>query len=293
MNQGTPSENIFARISNGYYHFTASEKKVSDYVLANKTGVQYMSISELAEECSVADATITRFCRRLGLRGYTAFKLALAKAVAEEQGAASSGPVTVSPRNLPRDSVTETGHHCYHAQLSAISQTLSMLKPEQVTRAVDLLWNARRVLCMGQGGSMIMATEAAHLFSNISTTFVAVQDSHQQASTAALLTPQDTLLYFSYSGSTKEIVEIIDLAHSCGATVILITRFLRSPGAAKADVVLQCGSNEGPLQLGSIPAQIAQLFVMDVLYHEYIRRDPEGAARKQERIAEALAEKHI
>ena len=27
-------ENIFAHISNGYYHFTAAEKKVADYVLS-------------------------------------------------------------------------------------------------------------------------------------------------------------------------------------------------------------------------------------------------------------------
>ena len=80
-------ENIFAHISNGYYHFTAAEKKVADYVLSHKTAVQYMSISELAEECGVAEATVSRFCRRLKLRGYNAFKLALAKATAQEPGA--------------------------------------------------------------------------------------------------------------------------------------------------------------------------------------------------------------
>ena len=141
--------------------------------------------------------------------------------------------------------------------------------------------------------SMLLAMVAAHQFSTISPRFFAVEDSHVQASTAALLSPEDVVLFFSYSGSTKEIVDLMGLARARGARVILITRFSKSPGAAQADVVLQCGSNEGPLQLGSMPARMAQLYVLDVLYNEFMRRDPEGARLSQERIAEALAEKHL
>ncbi len=180
-----------------------------------------------------------------------------------------------------------------NAQTAAIGQSLALLQPEQVSRAVDLLWEAEHVYCMGQGGSMIMAMEACHLFSTVSTHFSYVLDSHLQASTAALLSPRDVLLFFSYSGSTKNIVELMGLARGRGASIILITRFSRSPGAAQSDVVLQCGSNEGPLQLGSVPARMAQLFLVDVLYNEFVRRDPKQARANQERIAEALAEKHL
>ncbi len=292
MYETTATENIFTLIGNNYYHFTATEKKVADYVLSNRTGVQYMSISELADECGVAEATISRFCRRLSLRGYSAFKLALAKAVVTEQGDAQpegAGEAEITAQ----DSVTELGRKLCVLETAAITQGLELIRAEQITKAVDLLWNAKRVICIGQGGSMIMAMEAAHLFSTVSTQFMAVQDSHIQSSTVALLAPGDVLLFFSYSGSTKNIVELMELAHSRGASIILITRFSRSPGAAKSDVVLQCGANEGPLQLGSVPARMAQLFLVDLLYHEFIRRDPEGAAEKQERIAEALTEKHL
>ena len=44
-----------------------------------------MSISELAEACTVAEATISRFCRRLGYKGYNAFKLAIANAAEPEK----------------------------------------------------------------------------------------------------------------------------------------------------------------------------------------------------------------
>ena len=74
------TQDVFETISSQYFQLTNSEKKVADYVLSHRIDAQYMSISELAEECEVADATISRFCRRLGVGGYNAFKLELAKA---------------------------------------------------------------------------------------------------------------------------------------------------------------------------------------------------------------------
>lgn len=293
MSDKLTTDNIFTNISNGYYHFTMAEKKVAEYVLGHKTDVQYMSISELAEECSVAEATISRFCRRLRMKGYNAFKLAIAKAVAEEQGGAGLLGGHRSEEIAPDDSIVELGRKLAVGYGTAISQSMTLLRPDRIKRAVDLMCSAERVYFMGQGGSMHMSMVAAHQFSTVSPRFFAVQDSHVQASTVALLSPGDVVLFFSYSGSTKELMENMHLAKSRGVKVILLTRFSKSPGAAQADVVLQCGSNEGPLQLGSMPAKMAQLFVVDVLFHEYIRRDPAAARRSQELIADALAERHL
>lgn len=286
-------DNIFVSISNDYYHLTAAEKKVADFVLSHKHAVQYMSISELADECGVADATISRFCRRLKLKGYNAFRLALAKAVAEESGGGLLPGEGQEGEIFPDDSVSDLGRKVYNAEITAVSQSLSLMQAGEITRAVNMLSDAERVYCMGQGGSMLLAMDAAHLFSTITSKFSAVMDSHLQASQASVLSERDVLLFFSYSGSTKDLVDLMRIAQNRGAKIILITRFLKSPGAARADVVLQCGSNEGPLQLGSISARMAQLFLLDVLFNEYFRRDPEAARAHQEAIAEALSEKHI
>ena len=69
--------NVFAQLDNEYYQLTSAEKRVADYIVAHQSQTQYMSISELAEKCNVAEATISRFCRRMGYKGYSAFKLAV------------------------------------------------------------------------------------------------------------------------------------------------------------------------------------------------------------------------
>ena len=292
MSETAIHENIFAGISNGYYHFTASEKKVADYVLAHKTAVQYMSISELAEECGVADATISRFCRRLKLSGYNAFKLAIAKLSGEDRSASLAADSFSNPA-YHGDSLLELGHNLCNTHTAAINQSLTLLRPDRIKQAVDMMCQANRIYFMGQGGSMYMSMIAAHQFSTVSPCVFAVQDSHIQASTVALLSSNDVVIFFSYSGSTKELMGNLNLARKRNVKTILITRFSKSPGAAMADVVLQCGSDEGPLQLGSMPAKMAQLFLVDVLFHEYCRRTPDSARRSHECIADALAERHL
>ena len=277
---------VLAKITHGYYHLTASEKKVADYVLLHPWETQYMSISELAEACDVAEATVSRFCRRLRFSGYSGFKLALANAP-------QSAPPRLTGDIAPEDSLEEVLEKLRTAHADALDQTMRLLAPGAVRQAVDLLVQAERVLCMGQGGSMIMAMEAAHLFSTSMPGFTPVWDSHLQMIAAATLTPQDAVLFFSYSGSTRDLLDLLAVVQERKAKIILVTHFPKSPAAAAADVILQCGANEGPLQMGSVPARMAQLFLIDVLFTEICRRD-EGAVKSvRGQVADVLSSKHL
>ena len=279
--------NVFDTISQSYYELTASERKTADYVLKNRDRSQYLSIGELAEESGVAEATVSRFCRRLGYKGYNAFKLAIANAGAPKPAAASDKPIRDS------DDPIELARKLYAVESEAMLQTLSLLRPAELDKAVTILRNARKVLCMGHGGSMILASEAAHLFSVCEGKYVPVSDSHMQIIASATLTEADAVLFFSYSGATKDMMETLTVVREQGAKTILITRFPRSPGAALADVVLQCGSNESPLEHGSVPARIAQLFLLDILFTRVTLSEPDGCQANRQRIAAALADKHL
>ena len=270
------AHNIFETISSQYFQLTNSEKKVADYVLRHRIDVQYMSISELAEECTVADATISRFCRRLGLTGYNAFKLELAKASMTRDSHRADAAILQE----------SSGFHAMCKKLlgenvAVLEQTIQLLDPRQVSRAVDLLRRSRRVVCMGQGSS------------TVSPKFLFVPDSHLQMNTLALMYPDELVLFFSYSGSTRDFQDLLEVARQRQVKVVLVSRFPKSPGGQLADVVLQCGADEGPLQAGSVNARMAQLFVLAVLFQEFCMRAPEETEQSREQIAEAVARKHL
>lgn len=284
----TNHHNVFETISSQYYQLTNSEKKVADYVLGHRIDAQYMSISELAEECAVADATISRFCRRLGIGGYNAFKLELAKASMATRG--------ISTPEKAGESGNSYGDLCkklLNENIAALEQTANLMDPAQVRQAAELIRQASKIACMGQGSSMVLAEEAWTMFSTISPKFVFVPDSHLQINTVALMSPKDVVLFFSYSGSTRDLQDVLEVAKSRKVKVILISRFPKSPGGQMADVVLQCGANESPLQAGSATARVAQLFVLDVLFHHLYETNRKQAEEYQESIAEAVARKHL
>ncbi len=281
-------ESVFVHIGSEYYSFTPAEKKLADYILSAQDCISRMSISELAGACSVADATVSRFCRRLGYKGYPDFKIAIANAsIHRLEDNPLSGEIT------QEDTLEAISQKLLNASTMAMVQTREVLDLDAVARAAALLRNSTSVLCMGQGGSMLIASEAAHLFSTISGKFRPVSDSHMQAMAAAMVESTDTILFFSYSGSTLAMLDTLETARERGSKVILVTRFPNSPGAALADIVLQCGANENPLQSGSVPARIAQMYLIDILFSEFTRKNLDEAKERRNRIAQALAAKHV
>ncbi len=281
-------EDIFTRINREYYQLTSAEKKIADYLMLHQQDSQYLSISEMAAETGVAEATVSRFCRRLGYRGYGDLKLAVAGA---KTGRVINNPL--SGEVLPSDTVSVMCEKICSNHVEAITQTMELVRPDAVIAAADRLIQAEKVLCMGLGGSLLLAQEAAHLFSTVLPNFFAVQDSHMQAIRAATLSPRDVVLYFSYSGSTRDMMDILKIARTRKAGSILITRFPNSYGASLADIVLECGSRENPLQLGSVAAYMAQLYLVDVLFSEVCRRDMAEVQSRRRRVADALADKHM
>ena len=262
---------------------TKSGAIVADYLMQHAEDAQYLSISSLANECGVAEATIFRFCRSLGFQGYNEMKIALAKATA-----------TATPTVAKLEPGADTQlliTHAYNTAVEALNGTRNMLDADAIDRAATLLQRARQVYFFGQGGSQVLAGDIWARFSMLSTKFRTAGDSHMQAITASLMGPEDVILFISYSGCTRDMMDTLHLAKENGAKVILVTHYADAPGAVLADVVLLCGAKENPLDSGSVPAKLAMLFVANVLVLRYTLDNQELASLSLSRTSQALGSK--
>ena len=265
---------------------TRSGHAVADYLLQHADEAQYLSISSLARECNVAEATVFRFCRALGFDGYHEMRIALAQANA-------TGTMS-SQRELQPGASTETLFEHASARLfTAINGTQNALSAEAVDEAARMLREAKQVFCFGQGGSMLLANDICARFASLSTKFRTSGDSHLQLLTASLMNEADIVLFVSYSGATRDMMETLRTAKAAGAKIILLTHYEDSPGASLADVVLRCGAQESPLDSGSIPIKVAVLYVGEVLVLRYILDSPEQANTAQELTSEVLTLKML
>lgn len=279
------SANLLLDIQLLYNQFTKTEKKIADYVIENPNDVLFMSITELADICDVADASVYRFCRTIGARGYQEFKMKLSLSMTVEE------PKEELYLGGAEDDRSELIDGILEMHLNALKETRTLLVSEDLDKALCLMEEAEHIYFFGIGDSLLTAKEARNKFLRITSKVSCVDDPHMQAMTVSMVTPRDLIFFISYSGSTKDNVHVAKIAKKSGAKICVITRFVKSPLTSYADVVLLCGSNEKPLQGGSMGVKISQLFIVDILFQEYYRRNKAISKENNKKTSKAVVEK--
>lgn len=272
---------LFSKIKMNRNNFTKVEQRIADYVSEHSQEVLYMSITDLATACNVGDTSVFRFCRTLHFQGYQEFKLNLAQSI----------DIDGDQQEKAEEAEKNTALEILNTDISALNETYSMLNCNDIKKAVALMLTAQNICFFGVGSSLITAMEAKSRFMRIMPNVECTSDSHLQAMKAALMTSKDLAIIISYSGSTKDIIEIAKICRDNSVKIICITRFLKSPLESFADLTLLCGSNEGPLQGGSLSAKVAQLYIIDVLYTEYLNSTEEISKANREKTASAILDK--
>ena len=282
-------ESIFDVIIQGYSSLTRSEIRVADYILKHKPELPYIMSKTLADACQVSEATITRFCRSVGCASFNDFKVRAAQAISSDSPSGPASGYALYGAIQLEDSLEQKCQKLYRVGTQALQQTLDLLDYGAVRKVVDCLYEADNVYCFGQGNTSIIAMDAWGRFSSITSKFHWINDFHMQAITAATLGAKDVILYFSFSGAMRELSELGGLVQKTEAKLILVTRFPNSPGAKFSDLLLICGADEAPNQQGSVAVKLGQLFIIDVLFHEYCSKDAKTALENRERTLNATA----
>ena len=117
------STNFWELLQQHQGDLTKSGRTVAEYLVQHAAEAQYLSISSLARECQVAEATVFRFCRALGFEGYHEMRIALAQA--------NATGVLVNQQEPAPDADTAT--LCEHASalfMTAINGTQNALSPQ-------------------------------------------------------------------------------------------------------------------------------------------------------------------
>jgi DNA-binding MurR/RpiR family transcriptional regulator len=242
-----------------------SLRKVGELILADPAAIAHCSAAELGRRTGTSQATVTRFCRAIGLDSYQHLLIELA----QERGRSESsnwGTAEIGPDISPDDSLERVVTVVGQADLRAVQQTVERIDLTSLERAAQAATRARRIDVYGVGGSGAVALETEVRLFRIGCTVRAWTEVHAAATSAALLTPADFAIGISHSGSTRETIEPFELAKTRGATTLAITADPRSPLARAADIRLISSSAETSFRTGSISARHSVLVLIDCLY---------------------------
>lgn len=281
-----PIENALVRIKVTRPTMAKGAARIADFILEDPARVVKMSVTELAEATDSSEGSIINFAKFLGLSGYQQLKLSLAQETVQ--------PVQFIHEDLVRSDDTATAtQKIFHSGIQALKDTLTVLDPKALSRAVDIFHSAKRIEVYGIGSTAPIAEDAHYRMVRIGLDAKVLTDSHVQAISASLADPQVATLTISHSGATHETVAATRLAKEAGAKTVVITNFAKSPIQAYADVVLFTMARETLFRTEAMTSRIAQLCVLDALIATLALADYERATRTLQHTFDTLSIKRF
>lgn len=276
--------NVILQIKSQYNVFNETEKKVAEYIINNPQKIIYSTISQVAENLDVADATIFRFCKKINLKGFQDLKITLATEFTE------------GTKSYANEQIDETDdqqtiiNKVFKANITALNDTLHSVDSKLIGEAANAILSADQIVFYGNGGSGAVAMDAHQKFLRTGLKVSVYTDNHLQLMSVAQLTKKDLIIVFSHSGSNLNMINVLDVAKENGTKSIGITSFSRSPIGEEVDISLNAISQETGYQFEAFASRIAHLTIIDSLYISVMqkRKDLTDAAVKRMRNAIAL-----
>lgn len=265
-------------IQSHLHSFTKSELKVANYVLENSQKVLYQTLQELSKETEVGEATVMRFCNKVGCEKFYNLKLL----IAEDNNTTK-----------PDKSETSIKTSIEEEFCTIIRDTSYVLNEDDIEKAASFIYNAKNIYFFGVGSSGLSALEAEINFMRFGIPSKAVIDPHFQIMVSSTFTGDDVIIAFTLSGTTKDIYESCLVAKQSGAKIIVITNYVSSPIGKLADCILLTAAKEHIMQGGTLGGNVSQLFVIDVLKEKYYQKSKRKIQDLRAKVAQSLANKTL
>lgn len=279
-------QSCILRIKSSYFSFSEKEKQIADYVLKDPKQMVHKSINQVADDLDVADATVFRFCKRLGYKGYQAMKIALAADIVT--------PIKdIHEQILESDAEIDIASKVVKSNIRTLEETLNIMNGEVLERAVSVLNTAQKIDFYGNGGSGVIAMDAHHKFIRTGKNSSAYSDTHMQLMSASQLTEKDAAVFISHSGTNKDLLEVLSVAKENGAVCIAITNYATTPLSKHADLVFYTVSEETAYRSEALSSRIAQLTIVDLLFVNFMMKNKDKVQDSIQKMRNAISIKKM
>ncbi|TFH86215.1 MurR/RpiR family transcriptional regulator [Billgrantia azerbaijanica] len=276
------NHDLLQRIRRRLDELNRSERKVADVILADPARATGLSIASLAQAASVSEPTVNRFCRSFDAKGYPDFKIKLAQSLA-------GGTPYVSQSVEPSDSAADYTRKIFGATIAALDEASRDIDPARVERVVDYLTQAKQIHFFGLGASGAVAQDAQHKFFRFNLPVTSYVDVLMQRMIAAACHTGDVVVVISWTGRTRELVDIARLARESGAVVLGITA-PDSPLTRECTVALEVPTPEDTDYYMPMTSRMIQLTLIDVLATGVTLRRGEDFLPHLKKIKDSLKE---
>ena len=255
---------VLIKINSMLDNISSTEKKVGEYILENPDKIKDLNTYELANITKTSQATVVRFAKRLGFKGFPAFKLALSQDLGNRK--AESHVNIMHEEIKPTDTFEVIGKKVATENTMAVNNTYEITDFKELEKAVKIISDARKIMLAGVGFSGIVAKDFHFKLLELGKESLFEADTHMQLSCLATMNENDVLFVISHSGKTLEVFNLVKAAKNKKIKIITLTSVVQSPIRELGDIKLSTVEMKSDFRATALSPRISQLTVIDMIY---------------------------
>ncbi|WP_201290706.1 MurR/RpiR family transcriptional regulator [Erysipelothrix aquatica] len=247
-----------------YQNLSPTENDIRNFILKNSELFLELGVREVAKATYASPSTVVRFCKRIEPLGFNQLKIKLASEINSYENI--SIDILNSTIIEENDSFTDITDKITNISLKSIEETRMLLDEKTICDAAKLICDSQVIDLYGTGASNVVATDAAYKFMRIGKISQCYQLYDRQVVQALNSNQNHTAIIFSFSGETKEMLEIARTLQENGTPTIAIVGSIGSALSAYIDLMIYVSAKETTYRSGAMASRTAQLYVVDLLY---------------------------
>ncbi len=250
-----------------YRNLSAAENQVREYILKYPKKVLEYTVYDLARESFTSPATVVRLCKKIDVKGFTHLKVLLAEEIKYFQDMKLNllDSTTIEKDDTPHAVIEKITN----IAVKTIEETRVLVNEKEFMKVAHLLEKAVIIDFYGVGASHIVAMDGLFKFMRIGKNVITYQFYDRQYVQAVNSDASHVGIIISYSGETKEMLQIAGILQKNGTPVVAVTSCGENSLNRVADYNLFVTAKETVFRSGAMASRTAQLYIIDILYALY------------------------
>ncbi len=263
-------------------NFSESEQHITEYLLGDPE--PNLTIGALAQKTYTSNATIIRFCRKLGYKGFREFRTAFIKEIEADkyQSSEVNYNVPFAHKVGVRDMIRQMGS----LYKESVDLCISQIREEEIREICDVMRLARRIYIYAVGDSLIAAKAFANRMVLLDKYIIFPYDNGDDFADSYNITSDDCVLFMSYGFKSSRFKRTFPVVRRCTKNIITITGNEEHPVTRNSRYKIVVSPKEEKRKISTFYSQFVFEFILNLLYSMIFQEDFEKNIEKRGRIDE-------
>ncbi len=257
--------------------FSNNERLVAKYLIDNYMDIKNIDGRKISKETYTSLSSVTRMCKRLGFKGFMELKMLLIEEIANLNSENLSFENSDVEKNYSTKMIIDKLNKL---SIESLKETKLLQDIDTIDKVVDLITKKSIMDFYGMGASHMVCLDAEYKFMRAGKLTNVYKAFDQQYIQALNSTDNNLAIIVSYSGMTKEMIDIADILKDKNIDTVSITRYSDNEVAKRCKYNLYVTSKEALKRSAAIYSRISMLNMIDVIYFKYFNEKYEDVSKR-------------